>query len=57
MSNQEDKDEVTIELKSPNDKQNDDSYNNEDASRIPLTSNNVKNMELYDVIFSFFTNK
>ena len=50
------KKEVTIEIKSP-DNNNDNTTSNqqfnndnaEDASRMPLTRSNIKNMELYDV--------
>lgn len=50
MSSQTDRNEVTIELKSTNDNiKNDYNDNVEDSSRVPLTSTNIQNMELYDV--------
>ena len=54
MPSQASKKEVSIEMKSPtndNNASNRFSENTEDSSRVPLTSSNIKNMELYDVIY------
>jgi hypothetical protein len=54
MDSQPNKKEVSIEMKSSNNDNNASnnfSDNTEDSPHMPLANSNIKNMELYDVLF------